>query len=361
MSLQDCFKSIWEGNRCVWHLGVGEAGCWKYISALGGKESTLSSKFEASKIPNIYTKATRWTLSRFQILKSLQWRLCEKSLFISRESFWVSEKERWVFDFFFFLKTRVIFLGLCKKRSPRNNHVMDFQFISIRRHIYEGFPSWIELEENFRLKPRENLQHKYDNSVTLWLWLCWKPPRLQLKSKPWYDLPEKVNANQKATKNISGYFSTVSVFACKRIFIKTAGWSFVVYRLSDEPEPTEITQFWSFFFFFGPVVWLDKCSEALEALKLVWIILLKMTVWHFFFFFITERESSERRNTSSRLKQKFSDNLNWTCCELCTSKDNEYGMEKFKVKQHVIQDLQGFFLRVNNQLQTLKMTLFAKK
>lgn len=184
------------------------------------------------------------------------------------------------FWFFFILKTRVIFLGLCKKRSPRNNHVMDFQFISIRRHIYEGFPSWIELEENFRLKPRENLQHKYDNSVTLWLWLCWKPPRLQLKSKPWYDLPEKVNANQRATKNISGYFSTVSVFACKRIFIKTAGWSFVVYRLSDEPEPTEITNaILVFFFFLGPVVWLDKCSEALEALKLVWIILLKMTLF----------------------------------------------------------------------------------
>lgn len=314
MSLQDCFKSIWEGNRCVWHLGVGEAGCWKYISALGGKESTLSSKFEASKIPNIYTKATRWTLSRFQILKSLQRRVCEKSLFISRESFWVSEKERWVFDFFFFLKTRVIFLGLCKKRSPRNNHVMDFQFISIRRHIYEGFASWIELEENFRLKPRENLQHKYDNSVTLWLWLCWKPPRLQLKSKPWYDLPEKVNANQKATKNISGYFSTVSVFACKRIFIKTAGWSFVVYRLSDEPEPTETTNAILVFFFFfwtsclaGQVLWGSGGSEIGvnhsfedDCLAL-------------FFFFITERESSERRNTSSRLKQKFSDNLNWTC------------------------------------------------
>ena len=121
-----------------------------------------------------------------------------------------------------------------------------------------------------------------------------------------------MNANQKATKNISGCFSTVSVFACKRIFIKkkTAGWSFVAYRLSDEPELTEITNTILFsFFFFGPVVWLDECSEALEVLKLVWIILLKMTVWHFFLYY-RDRESSERRltwNTSSRLKQKFSD------------------------------------------------------
>lgn len=117
------------------------------------------------------------------------------------------------FWFFFILKTRVIFLGLCKKRSPRNNHVMDFQFISIRRHIYEGFPSWIELGENFRLKPRKNLQHKYDNSVTLWLWLCWKPPRLQLKSKPWYDLPEKWTLIKRQPKISLGIFQ---LFLCLR-------------------------------------------------------------------------------------------------------------------------------------------------
>lgn len=366
-----CLRQTYVSSRLflrVFEKGTGVSDIWELEKQAAGNTSARleekkahfhrNSKHQKSRI---YTQKRQDELSAAFRFWSLYSDDSEKSLFISRESFWVSEKERWVFDFFFILKTRVIFLGLCKKRSPRNNHVMDFQFISIRRHIYEGFPSWIELEENFRLKPRKNLQHKYDNSVTLWLWLCWKPPRLQLKSKPWYDLPEKVNANQKATKNISGYFSTVSVFACERIFIKTAGWSFVVYRLSDEPEPTEITNaILVFFFFLGPVVWLDKCSEALEALKLVWIILLKMTVWHFFFF-ITERESSERRNTSSRLKQKFSDNLNWTCCELCTSKDNEYGMEKFKFKQHVIQDLQGFFLWVNNQLQTLKMTLFTKK
>lgn len=50
-----------------------------------------------------------------------------------------------------------------------------------------------------------------------------------------------------------------------------------------------------FFFFLGPVVWLDKCSEALEALKLVWIILLKMTVWHLFFLYYREREFREEK------------------------------------------------------------------
>lgn len=301
-----CLRQTYVSSRLflrVFEKGTGVSDIWELERQAAGNTSARleekkahfhrNSKHQKSRI---YTQKRQDELSAAFRFWSLYSDDSVRNLFSSAESLFEFQRKKDEFlIFFFFLKTWVIFLGLCKKRSPRNNHVMDFQFISIQRHIYEGFPSWIELEENFRLKPRENLQHKYDNSVTLWLWLCWKPPRLQLKSKPWYDLPEKVNANQKATKNISGYFSTVSVFACKRIFIKTAGWSFVVYRLSDEPEPTEITQFWSFFFFFGPVVWLDKCSEALEALKLVWIILLKMTVWHFFFLYYREREFREEK------------------------------------------------------------------
>lgn len=166
MSLQDCFKSILEGNRCVWHLGVGEAGCWKYISALGGKESTLSSKFEASKIPNIYTKATRWTLSRFQILKSLQWRLCEKSLFVSRESFWVSEKERWVFDFFLFWR-RELFSWVCVKNEvPETIMWWTFNSFPFGGIFMRVFRPGSNLRKTFVLNPEKTYSI---NMITVWL------------------------------------------------------------------------------------------------------------------------------------------------------------------------------------------------
>lgn len=226
------------------------------------------------------------------------------------------------FWFFFILKTRVIFLGLCKKRSPRNNHVMDFQFISIRRHIYEGFPSWIELEENFRLKPRKNLQHKYDNSVTLWLWLCWKPPRLQLKSKPWYDLPEKLTLIKRQPKISLGIFFHCFCVCVRKNIYKNCWLKFCrVQAVRRAWTHRDNKRNSGLFFFFGTsclagqVLWGSGGSEigvnhSFEDDCLA-----------VFFSFITERESSERRNTSSRLKQKFSDNLNWTCCELCTSKE----------------------------------------
>lgn len=274
-----CLRQTYVSSRLflrVFEKGTGVSDIWELEKQAAGNTSARleekkahfhrNSKHQKSRI---YTQKRQDELSAAFRFWSLYSDESVRNLFSSAESLFEFQRKKDEFlIFFFFFKTWVIFLGLCKKRSPRNNHVMDFQFISIRRHIYEGFASWIELEENFRLKPRENLQHKYDNSVTLWLWLCWKPPRLQLKSKPWYDLPEKVNANQKATKNISGYFSTVSVFACKRIFIKTAGWSFVVYRLSDEPEPTEITNAILVFFFFfwtsclaGQVLWGSGGSE----------------------------------------------------------------------------------------------------
>lgn len=363
-----CLRQTYVSSRLflrVFEKGTGVSDIWELEKQAAGNTSARLEEKKAHFHRNskhqkswIYTQKRQDELSAAFRFWSLYSDDSVRNLFSSAESLFEFQRKKDEFlIFFFFLKTRVIFLGLCKKRSPRNNHVMDFQFISIRRHIYEGFPSWIELEENFRLKPRKNLQHKYDNSVTLWLWLCWKPPRLQLKSKPWYDLPEKVNANQKATKNISGYFSTVSVFACKRIFIKTAGWSFVVYRLSDEPEPTEITNAILVFFFF---FW-DQLFGWTSALRL-WRLWnwCESFFWRWlfgtFFFSLLQRERVQRGEIQVRDWNKSFQTI-WT--ELVAN--SVHPKKPWKFKQHVIQDLQGFFLWVNNQLQTLKMTLFAKK
>lgn len=203
----------------VFEKGTGVSDIWELEKQAAGNTSARleekkahfhrNSKHQKSRI---YTQKRQDELSAAFRFWSLYSDDSVRNLFSSAESLFEFQRKKDEFlIFFFILKTRVIFLGLCKKRSPRNNHVMDFQFISIRRHIYEGFPSWIELEENFRLKPRENLQHKYDNSVTLWLWLCWKPPRLQLKSKPWYDLPEKWTLIKRQPKISLGIFQ---LFLC---------------------------------------------------------------------------------------------------------------------------------------------------
>lgn len=287
----------------VFEKGTGVSDIWELERQAAGNTSARleekkahfhrNSKHQKSRI---YTQKRQDELSAAFRFWSLYSDDSVRNIFSSAESLFEFQRKKDEFlIFFFFLKTWVIFLGLCKKRSPRNNHVMDFQFISIRRHIYEGFPSWIELGENFRLKPRENLQHKYDNSVTLWLWLCWKPPRLQLKSKPWYDLPEKLTLIKRQPKISLGiFFHCFCVCVRKNIYkncwlkfcrVQAVRWA---WTHRDNKRNSGL--------FFGPVVWLDKCSEALEALKLVWIILLKMTVWHFFFFlYYREREFREEK------------------------------------------------------------------
>lgn len=217
-----------QADRCLFKIvlrvlekGTGVSDIWELERQAAGNTSARleekkahfhrNSKHQKSRI---YTQKRQDELSAAFRFWSLYSDDSVRNIFSSAESLFEFQRKKDEFlIFFFFLKTWVIFLGLCKKRSPRNNHVMDFQFISIRRHIYEGFPSWIELGENFRLKPRKNLQHKYDNSVTLWLWLCWKPPRLQLKSKPWYDLPEKWTLIKRQPKISLGIFQ---LFLCLR-------------------------------------------------------------------------------------------------------------------------------------------------
>lgn len=261
------------------------------------------------------------------------------------------------FWFFFILKTRVIFLGLCKKRSPRNNHVMDFQFISIRRHIYEGFPSWIELEENFRLKPRKNLQHKYDNSVTLWLWLCWKPPRLQLKSKPWYDLPEKLTLIKRQPKISLGIFFHCFCVCVRKNIYKNCWLKFCrVQAVRRAWTHRDNKRNSGLFFFF-----LDQLFGWTSALRL-WRLWnwCESFFWRWlfgtFFFSLLQRERVQRGEIQVRDWNKSFQTI-WT--ELVAN--SVHPKKPWKFKQHVIQDLQGFFLWINNQLQTLKMTLFAKK
>lgn len=161
----------------------------------------------------------------------------------------------------------------------------------------------------------------------------------------------EVNANQKATKNISGYFSTVSVFACKRIFIKNCWLKFCrvqavrrAWTHRDNKRNSGLFLFWTSCLA-GQLLWGSEIgvNHSFED----------DCVAVFFFFYYSEREFREEKykfETKTKVFRQSELNLLWT---LCVQRSRE-SLSNMSSKIYVV------VLWINNQLQTLNMTLFAK-